>query len=73
MIPFSLKRMSTSIPTVTCVLRGGLVAALMGHVPRTGERVQHPSGVELEVIDADLRRVKRLRVRTSGEVAASGT
>ena len=52
---------------------GGLVAALMGHVPRTGERVQHPSGVELEVIDADLRRVKRLRVRTSGEVAASGT
>ncbi|MBM3511163.1 MAG: HlyC/CorC family transporter [Alphaproteobacteria bacterium] len=52
---------------------GGLVAALMGHVPRTGERVRHPSGVELEVIDADLRRVKRLRVRASGEVAASGT
>ncbi len=52
---------------------GGLVAALMGHVPRTGERVHHPSGVELEVIDADLRRVKRLRVRASGEVAASGT
>jgi CBS domain containing-hemolysin-like protein len=52
---------------------GGLVAALMGHVPRTGERVQHPNGVELEVIDADLRRAKRLRVRASGEVAASGT
>ena len=29
-----------------------------------GEVVPHPSGVEFEVIDADPRRIKRLRVRT---------
>ena len=42
---------------------GGLVFALVGRVPRAGERVVHPSGAEFEVLDADARRVKRLRVR----------
>jgi magnesium and cobalt transporter len=32
-------------------------------VPARGEVVPHPSGVEFEVIDADPRRIKRLRVR----------
>ena len=43
---------------------GGLVAHLTGRVPTRGELVVHkPSGVEFEVLDADPRRVKRLRVR----------
>jgi CBS domain containing-hemolysin-like protein len=42
---------------------GGLVADLAGHVPRRGERIVHPRGLEFEVLDADPRRVKRLRIR----------
>lgn len=42
---------------------GGLVVELVGHVPRRGERSLHPSGTRFEVLDADDRRVKRLRVR----------
>lgn len=41
---------------------GGLVFALVGHVPARGERVPHPSGIEIEVLDADPRRVKRLKI-----------
>ena len=36
---------------------------LAGRVPARGETVRHPSGIEFEVLDADPRRVKRLRVR----------
>jgi CBS domain containing-hemolysin-like protein len=43
---------------------GGLVTMLAGKVPGRGEIVRHPSGIEFEVLDADPRRVKRLRVRT---------
>ncbi|MEM9577975.1 MAG: hemolysin family protein [Pseudomonadota bacterium] len=43
---------------------GGLVFMLSGRVPARGEVVQHPDGPEFEVIDADPRRIKRLRVRT---------
>jgi len=42
---------------------GGLVFALAGRVPARGEVVKHPSGLEFEIIDADPRRIKRLRVR----------
>ncbi len=43
---------------------GGLVAALAGRVPTRGELLVHPpSGISFEVIEADPRRVKRLRVR----------
>ncbi len=41
---------------------GGLVFALVGRVPSRGELVRHASGVEFEVLDADQRRVKKLRV-----------
>lgn len=49
---------------------GGLVSILAGRVPRRGEVIAHPSGIEFEVLDADPRRVKRLRVR-SGEKPAT--
>jgi len=42
---------------------GGLVFVLTGRVPTRGEIVPHPSGAEFEVVDADPRRIKRLRVR----------
>jgi len=42
---------------------GGLVFALAGRIPRRGEVIPHPSGLEFEVLDADPRRIKRLRVR----------
>ncbi len=42
---------------------GGLVFMLAGRVPVRGEVVQHPAGPEFEVVDADPRRIKRLRVR----------
>ncbi len=47
---------------------GGLVFALVGHVPARGELVTHPAGIEFEVLDADARRVKRLRVHRSRKV-----
>ena len=41
---------------------GGLVFSLVGRVPARGELVPHPSGIEFEVIDADPRRIKSLRI-----------
>ena len=41
---------------------GGLVFMLSGRVPARGEVVLHPEGPEFEVLDADPRRIKRLRV-----------
>ena len=41
---------------------GGLAAVLAGHVPLVGECVDHPSGWRIEVVDADERRVHRLRL-----------
>ncbi len=42
---------------------GGLVFMLLGRVPVRGEVVEHPGGTVFEVIEADPRRIKRLRVR----------
>jgi len=44
---------------------GGLVFSIAGHVPVRGELIHHSSGVEFEVLDADPRRIKRLRLRKS--------
>jgi CBS domain containing-hemolysin-like protein len=41
----------------------GLVNALAVRVPHRGERIQHPGGFIIEVLSADPRRVKRVRVR----------
>lgn len=41
---------------------GGLVFVLGGHVPVRGEVIRHDSGIEFEVIEADPRRIKRLKV-----------
>jgi CBS domain containing-hemolysin-like protein len=44
------------------VTLGGLVFAIAGRIPARGELVQHPSGIEFEVLDADPRRIKKLRI-----------
>ncbi len=42
---------------------GGLVFTLAGRVPARGEVLSHPSGIEFRVLEADPRRIRRLRVR----------
>jgi magnesium and cobalt transporter len=41
---------------------GGLVVSLLGRVPQRGEIVNHPDGTEFLVLEADPRRVRKLRV-----------
>ena len=41
---------------------GGLVFSLVGRMPVRGELIAAPSGYEFEVLDADPRRVKRVRI-----------
>ena len=41
---------------------GGLVFFLAGRVPAKGEVITHSSGVEFEILDADPRRIRRMRV-----------
>ncbi|WP_050525388.1 hemolysin family protein [Pseudorhodobacter aquimaris] len=45
---------------------GGLVFLRLGRIPARGEIIPHESGAEFEVVDADPRRIKRLRVRRPG-------
>jgi CBS domain containing-hemolysin-like protein len=46
---------------------GGLVFSMLGRIPARGELVRHPSGIEFEVLEADPRRIKKLRVHTPQE------
>ena len=48
---------------------GGLAATLAGHVPQAGECVDHPSGWKLEIVEADPRRVTRLRLHPPARLA----
>jgi len=41
---------------------GGVVFSIMGRIPARGELVRHPTGIEFEVLDADPRRIKKLRI-----------
>ena len=42
---------------------GGLVSMLAGRVPVRGEVIEHPAGLVFEILDADARRIKRMRVQ----------
>ncbi|WP_370652075.1 hemolysin family protein [Phenylobacterium sp.] len=50
----------------------GLVTALAGRVPQRGELIEHPAGFELQVMDADPRRVKRVRLRPTPAATPAG-
>ncbi|MGA3003819.1 MAG: hemolysin family protein [Acetobacteraceae bacterium] len=49
---------------------GGLVFTLAGRVPANGEVISHPSGLEFRILDADARRIRRLRARRTVSQAA---
>ncbi|MGF1474796.1 MAG: hemolysin family protein [Geminicoccaceae bacterium] len=51
---------------------GGLVSMLLDRVPARGEIFHHPAGVDVEVLDADARRVKRLRLRSTKSETKAG-
>ena len=51
---------------------GGLVFALAERVPGAGERILHPAGFTFEVLEADPRRIKRLRVSRTESRPAPG-
>ena len=63
-VDFTLEDLEDDIDTL-----GGLVFALAGRVPPRGEILQHPTGYDFEVIDADPRRIKRVRIRSAKAVA----
>jgi CBS domain containing-hemolysin-like protein len=50
---------------------GGLVTTLAGRVPAPGDVVPGPHGLEFEVLEADPRRLKRVRIRF-GDAGAQG-
>jgi CBS domain containing-hemolysin-like protein len=41
---------------------GGLVFEMAGRVPVRGEVIRHDAGLEFEIVESDLRRVKRVRI-----------
>jgi CBS domain containing-hemolysin-like protein len=47
----------------------GLAVALASRLPQRGEILHHPAGFDVEIVDADPRRVKRVRVRPSAAPA----
>jgi magnesium and cobalt transporter len=49
---------------------GGLVFTLAGRVPTRGEVISHSSGLEFRILDADARRIRRIRARRAVQQAA---
>lgn len=50
---------------------GGLVFSMLGRVPARGELIHHSTGVEFEVLDADPRRVKKLKIYLPRSLASN--
>jgi CBS domain containing-hemolysin-like protein len=50
---------------------GGLITAMAGRVPAQGETIQGPNGLEFEVLEADPRRIKRIRILCPDNMDAS--
>ena len=46
---------------------GGLVFTLLGRVPVRGEIVLHSARIEFEILDADARRIKKIRVHQKND------
>lgn len=41
---------------------GGLIFTSLGRVPKSGESIEHASGLRFEVLEADQRHIKRVRI-----------
>lgn len=51
----------------------GLAVALAGRLPQRGEILHHPAGFDVEIADADPRRVKRMRIKRNSDVKPATT
>lgn len=51
---------------------GGLISSLAGRIPGRGELIAHDSGLEFEILEGDLRRVKSVRIRLKPQPEAKG-
>jgi CBS domain containing-hemolysin-like protein len=49
----------------------GLASALAARLPQRGEILRHPAGFDVEIMDADPRRVKRVRIKPASEANAA--
>ena len=49
----------------------GLAVALAGRLPQRGEILHHPAGFDVEIVDADPRRVKRVRIKRAQTAPAA--
>lgn len=52
---------------------GGLVFNLAGRVPVRGELIRHAEGMEFEVLDADPRRIKKLRIHLDSDAGGNAS
>ncbi len=50
---------------------GGMIISFLGHIPQKGEIIRHPSGLEIEVTDADHRKIKTTKVKYSDNIVAN--
>ncbi len=50
---------------------GGFVFVALGRVPQRGEVIRHDCGLEFEVVEADPRRIQRLKVHRSEQIPES--
>jgi CBS domain containing-hemolysin-like protein len=53
--------LGTGFADTECTTVGGAVVELFGRLPTPGEKIEH-QGVSVEILDADRRRVRRLRM-----------
>ena len=53
----------TAFPDTECTTVSGAVVELFGRLPLSGERIRHDA-LAIEVVDADRRKVRSLRIRT---------
>lgn len=49
----------------------GLAVALASRLPQRGEILRHPAGFDVEIVDADPRRVKRIRIKPTTEATTT--
>ncbi len=49
----------------------GLAVALASRLPQRGEILPHPAGFDVEIVDADPRRVKRIRIKPATDGPAT--
>jgi CBS domain containing-hemolysin-like protein len=47
---------------------GGLVVSIAGRVPQRGEVLSHPMGYDFEVVEADARKIRKIRIRRRADL-----